>query len=218
VFSALHLSSSRGQRKGTTELTAAWHRCVEAGWLPPGARLHIILDGERAARCEERNGVVVTGRINASEEEMSVLYQRHHVVVQPSRAEGFGLVPLEALASGVPVVATSCTGHAEYVDAVRSAARDDLPRYSAVSPPGVVAVPTGELGPIDDGPGALAPSVDADAIAEALRLAYSDKDRLRREAAENARAIYLNWSWEATTRRFLEGFRRAVYRGSAGWT
>ena len=149
---------------------------------------------------------------------MSVLYQRHHVVVQPSRAEGFGLVPLEALASGVPVVATSCTGHAEYVDAVRSATRDDLPRYSAVSPPGVVAVPTGELGPIDDGPGALAPSVDADAIAEALRLAYSDKDRLRREAAENARAIYLNWSWEATTRRFLEGFRRAVYRGSAGWT
>jgi len=36
------------------------------------------------------------------------------LVLQPSRAEGFGLVPLEAAAAGVPVVMTSVTGHREF--------------------------------------------------------------------------------------------------------
>jgi glycosyltransferase involved in cell wall biosynthesis len=36
-------------------------------------------------------------------------------VVQPSRAEGFGMVPLEASALGIPTITTPCGGHLEHV-------------------------------------------------------------------------------------------------------
>jgi glycosyltransferase involved in cell wall biosynthesis len=44
-------------------------------------------------------------------EALCCLYNGARLVVAPSREEGFGLVPLEALASGVPVL---CTPHASY--------------------------------------------------------------------------------------------------------
>jgi len=38
------------------------------------------------------------------------------LVVQPSEAEGFGLIPLQAAACGTPVLMTATTGHAEYAN------------------------------------------------------------------------------------------------------
>lgn len=42
-----------------------------------------------------------------SEEEMYELYKKHDVLVYPSEGEGFGLIPLQALATGMPVISTS---------------------------------------------------------------------------------------------------------------
>jgi hypothetical protein len=42
------------------------------------------------------------------------------VYVQPSRSEGFGLATVEAMASGLPVVATSAGGLADVVDGGRA--------------------------------------------------------------------------------------------------
>lgn len=44
---------------------------------------------------------------NFSEEEMVKLYHDHDVLVYPSEGEGFGFIPLQALASGMPVITTS---------------------------------------------------------------------------------------------------------------
>lgn len=42
-----------------------------------------------------------------SDEEIAALYKRAHLFIFPSRLEGFGIPPLEALAHGVPVAAAS---------------------------------------------------------------------------------------------------------------
>jgi len=42
-----------------------------------------------------------------SEEQMVELYQQHDILLYPSEGEGFGFIPLQALASGMPVISTS---------------------------------------------------------------------------------------------------------------
>lgn len=52
----------------------------------------------------------------ASAEELLSLLQRIDVYVLPSRGEGFGLTGLEAMSTGLPVIATNWSGPAEYLD------------------------------------------------------------------------------------------------------
>jgi glycosyltransferase involved in cell wall biosynthesis len=39
-------------------------------------------------------------------EELVNLYHRHHVLIYPTWGEGFGFIPAQALASGMPVITT----------------------------------------------------------------------------------------------------------------
>lgn len=48
--------------------------------------------------------------------ELTRLYQRADVVVFPSLSDGFGLVILEAMSSGVPVVATTSSGGPDAIE------------------------------------------------------------------------------------------------------
>lgn len=75
-----------------------------------------------------------------SAERLQQLYATHDVFVMPSLAEGFGLVYLEAMASGLPVIATGNTGIA------------DVAGGSA----GVILVPPGRAEPLADTLQALA--------------------------------------------------------------
>ena len=69
----------------------------------PGARLIMVCEDAPGAE-----GVLVTGRV--SEAELAALYRSSWVFCLPSTYEGFGIPYAEALASGVPVVASSNPG------------------------------------------------------------------------------------------------------------
>lgn len=86
----------------------------------PGVALLVVGDGpelaalqERARRLEVDRCVVWHGAVDHAE--AIRLYAAMDVLAMPSRFEGFGLTAVEAMAAGLPVVATSVEGLAEIV-------------------------------------------------------------------------------------------------------
>jgi glycosyltransferase involved in cell wall biosynthesis len=66
-----------------------------------------------AAEADAPDAVVLLGAV--SEERLRTLYQGAAALVYPSLYEGFGLPPLEAMASGTPVLASNCASIPEVV-------------------------------------------------------------------------------------------------------
>ena len=199
-FHALHLASSPRERKGTKELLRAWCTAVKEGRLGKTPLLRLIVDAPRDyfkktvdayAGTDTRvlNSMVWWRSVNLDETKMVEIYRSHHLVIQPSRGEAFGMVPLEALASGTPVCLTQATGHFEYADPL---------------PPGSVLISTGDLEPIDDGPGALAPSLSWEDVYRSLCEAYTSWHSIFASAQRNADKIREAWSWSRVTKPALE--------------
>lgn len=94
--------------KGHAELVAAWPKIASA---VPDARLLIVGGGSGLAALQNEVRVSpVAGQIEiagfVSESEAPAYWHRAHVFAMPSRNEGFGLVYVEAMRYGLPVVAS----------------------------------------------------------------------------------------------------------------
>lgn len=53
---------------------------------------------------------------NLDEEELGKLYQVGHCMVYPTNGEGFGLIPFQAIATGMPTICTNATACADYAE------------------------------------------------------------------------------------------------------
>lgn len=99
-------------RKGLPVLIEAWKRAGLAD-----ARLDLVgawrLSGQR--RAELPANVHVAGPVSAAE--LRAYYRQSDVFLFPSHFEGFGLVILEAMACGIPVVTTEATAGPDILDA-----------------------------------------------------------------------------------------------------
>ncbi len=108
---------------------------VLAGKKPPGTGPHYPDYDEYIRRLKLEKYVRWIGFVD--EEDKPVLYRNAESFVFPSRSEGFGLGPLEAMACGTPVVTTDSTSLPEVVGAAGFAVDPDDAREMAG---GIIAI------------------------------------------------------------------------------
>lgn len=135
--------------------------------LPPSYHLHVFGDGaervnlrDRIRNLNLRHRVTLHGTVESPASALAMM----DVLVLPSQAEGFGLVLIEAMAAGIPVVATDAPG-------IRNVVHHEM---------------TGLLVPVGD-PSMLAQAIRR--ISEDVEL----QDRLVRRARQHVRSHY-TWS------------------------
>ncbi|MBW3562470.1 MAG: glycosyltransferase family 4 protein [Actinobacteria bacterium] len=158
--------------KGLDVLIEAWTRLADGR---DDVRLLLVGDGpDREAlrmRLGGRTDVVWVDRFVADRSELADLVSCGDVAVLPSRHEGFPVAPLEAMAAGLPVVATDVPG-----------VRDLAPRGEA---DGVLRIPP----------------EDPDALADALGALLDDVGRRRGVAAAARRCAERSFGLDAVGRR-----------------
>jgi len=186
-FRVLHISSSEQERKGTTELLEGWALVAHENWrlfvsVPSAVK---AIFAYKVHELGLSKTVFLTDRLNFSVEAMAGLYNSMDLVAQPSRGEGFGLVPLEARCCGTPVLMTDCTGHSQHAFG-----------------PGITLVPSRNLAPIDDFPGALAPEGLSRDVAESLAHAYKHREVLVQELVRGGHDLRANFSWSNQLKEF----------------
>lgn len=178
-------SSPHPDRKGTYELIAAFEQLKRGKLRIYTASAAVI--GRAGASSRSADIEIVSEEHVDSQLEQVARFTRAACVVQPSRAEGFGMIAVEALASGVPVVATTCTGHSETLTA-----------YPPT--PGLVPVSCGGLMQCSGG---VAPAVEIDELAMALQIALDNLEPLRAEAVANRQALIAANGWDAVLASLL---------------
>jgi glycosyltransferase involved in cell wall biosynthesis len=173
VFTFRHFTSSSGERKGTVELIRAFKRAFRE--TDP-----VILVIHGGGITDEDYRIYVSNEGPLPSTRQAERYWTTDVLVQPSRAEGFGMQPLEALACGTPVISTRCTGHEQWWDG---------------EIPGLVKVFTDGFQPCKPGDG-MAPTIDEDHLVYVLRGTWHDHARLKHAALRNSCVIRRHCAWD----------------------
>jgi len=100
-------------RKGYQELIYVWGKLGLAS--NPEIELYIKTTRVPGVSIQKRGNVILDSRI-ATQEEMIKIYQDAHCFVWPTRGEGFGLPLAEAMATGLPSIATDFSGVTDFFD------------------------------------------------------------------------------------------------------
>jgi phosphatidylinositol alpha-1,6-mannosyltransferase len=107
----------RGIQKGQRELISVWPRVLD---YFPQAELWIVGEGEGRSKLETlafsmgvEQAVKFTGEV--TDAELKAIYNASDLYAMPSRGEGFGLVFAEAMAHGLPCIASKRDAGSEVV-------------------------------------------------------------------------------------------------------
>lgn len=176
-------SSESGMRKGLFELVAAWKILWQR--KPGFARLVVRGAGPLVRRAfGTLPGVVVEVGEPMRPAAMAKVLRETDLLLVPSRAEGFSLMPLQSVACETPVITTDCTGCSEWAHTVNG---------------GFAYVESGDMQPCPSGPGlpGRAPGLDAGHLADVIENAVRDLDELKAGAAKASVGVRRKWSWDA---------------------
>jgi O-antigen biosynthesis alpha-1,2-mannosyltransferase len=95
-------------RKGYEEVIGLWDALFASN---PEFELYVKTTG--SGKIERRHNIIFDSR-NISKEDLVTLYHSSHCFLFPTRGEGFGLTLAEAMATGMPAIATGFSGHMDF--------------------------------------------------------------------------------------------------------
>jgi glycosyltransferase involved in cell wall biosynthesis len=199
----LHMAAGDLDRKSTENLIEACTRLIDRDW---NLTLTMVVAGPERARLAIRTirdpvlreRLRFLPRLNAPPSKMKWFYSAFDFIVQPSRVEGFGMCPLEALCCGVPVIVSQGTGHAQWL---RHGWR------------GVVQVPLGPEAPMASEPNPC-PTVSVEAIMDGIKLGLANSEQLLTDAVVAAPDRIKRHSWM----KAISGGFRPKLQGEFAWT
>lgn len=194
----LHVSGALSfpARKGTSQLLLAFKRLLRE--YPESMLLLKMPRTDSIQRALSHVGLDGHVEFVAADETsdpraMAELYRSVDAVVQPSRGEGFGLVPLEARCVGTPAIYTNDTGHREHFHTPSCPLIDT---YEAT----LLLTQGNECG--------YAPTVTVEAVYRALKDFVENRDAWTRRAAAWMQAHAHEWTWSVQLRPFLNWLAR----------
>ena len=138
------------------------------------------------------NGVKSLGRVHYVNDrfrlnELIDMFHDHHAYVYPSWGEGFGLTPLQALATGMPTITT--TEWAPYKDFIDP----DLSISSELKPSPWGKIHPGKM---------LKPNWDE--VVDAMRYTYNNYERLHSEHLSRTEKLLERYDWDTITKSVFE--------------
>ena len=126
---------------------------------------------------------VTTVEGSVSTEELVQLYHDHHALVYPSWGEGFGMIPLEALGTGMPVICTEAW--APYKDYI-------IP-LSSTAHPSPWKIHHGNMY-----------KPDYDELVSLYRMVYDGYEGVAARAWEQTPALHAEFDWSQLTKNAFE--------------
>ncbi|BAP89556.1 putative mannosyltransferase [Burkholderiales bacterium GJ-E10] len=199
------------RRKSIDEIVAAFGAEFPADRYPE-VRLWLKADyplyPHRVQELSER--VRDDGRIRiisgvASDETISKLYRVADAFVFPSKAEGFGLPCIEAIACGVPVIATNVSGQSAFLERIPGLFVPVVHERAPIVDPDYSTFYRADYGNDDFGNWAI-PSMAS--LRAAMRTVYENPAEWRKRADEAAAVIRREFSWDAVARNVIAASRR----------
>lgn len=196
------LTGGSGTRKGV-DLSFKAFRKVFKTWPSDMPRPVLQLKTPKPPEMMGERVEHITGYISAADE--IALYGAAHCYLQPSRGEGWGLQPLQAIAQGMPTILTDAHGQAEF-------AHLGLPISATLQPADFfMAGPAGDW---------WEPSLDE--LCERMEWVYYHYEEACETAAEASVTAHETFTWSNTANLFLDAIgrerMRAGYTGDGTWT
>lgn len=196
------LIGGSGARKGTDLAFEAFRRIWgsefrDGVWIGKGPEPRLVMKNPRSEDFHAPWVEMISGKLPAADE--VALYESAHVYLQPSRGEGFGLQPLQAIAQGLPTVLTDAHGHASFAQyGIGLSCTYSKAEYFIYGDAGDWFEP------------------DLDELCEAMFDTYTNYETHRARAATNAQTVVQEFSWDRTAQRFEEILGDALTDDYAG--
>lgn len=124
------------------------------------------------------------------------LYHKSHCMIYPTKGEGFGMIPFEAIATGMPTIVTNATGTADFAE-----------MSFALNAEMAEAKEQSEYYGVDTGLWAY-PSYDH--LLELMRQVVDDYDAAKRKTIQSAKIIHDSWRWTDSAAKIYDRYQDFV--------